>query len=64
MASWLPEQKPFWADLVDSAMANTRPPGSVGQAYGNQGTAALGCPACCGHLQAWSNLSAHLTGLF
>lgn len=45
--SWLPEQKPYWADPTDSAMANT--PMSVGQACRNQGAAALGCPACrCG----------------
>lgn len=57
--SWLPDQKPLRADLIDSAMAL-----SVGQACRNQGTAALNCPACCGHLQEWSNLSAYLTGLF
>lgn len=34
--SWLPEQKPFWVDLTDSAVANT--PMSVGQACRNQET--------------------------
>lgn len=56
---WFPEQKPFQADLTDSVMVM-----SVGQVCRNQGAAALGCPACCGHLPEWSNLSAYLTQLF
>lgn len=54
-------KKPFWVDLTDSAVANT--PMSVGQACRNQETKDPGCSACSGHLQAWCNLSAYLTGL-